>query len=502
AKNGVLRSESWVEAGLREAREIPGLDATDLSPRLTLLTDYALFQAERLKDNQTFSGKALASLDWNRKYDLSFVSEVVADAETLAGWIDELWDTFGGVSPEDEALEKLLVAPLPVWGKNLLPRAYLPEILHEAQQIYGGWLPRPVLTRIAHALKVPLSDVYGVTEFFTMFYTEPVGKKIIRICEDGPCLMRGAQAVQEALCKQLQVEPNHITADGEYTIEPVRCLGLCDYAPAAQVNETRHFEVSPDALETLLNNEPAPPAMHNRVGGLAKVALSNVHVVQPNSLDDYRAQGGLAALRKVLADLKPEAVIEVVKASKLVGRGGAAFPTGLKWQFTAANPPGPRYVICNADESEVGAFKDRVMMEGDPFRVLEGMIIACYAVEAEQGFFYIRGEHHDLYRRYVQAVADLEAAGWLGANIQGTDFTCRIAVRRGAGAYICGEETALMEAIEGKRGFPRLRPPFPTTHGLWGRPTVINNVETLSKVPPIIIHGGAWYQSLGTEESA
>jgi NADH-quinone oxidoreductase subunit F len=210
----------------------------------------------------------------------------------------------------------------------------------------------------------------------------------------------------------------------------------------------------------------------------------------------------MAALRKVLQTLSPEHVIETVKASKLVGRGGAAFPTGLKWQFTANNPPGPRYVICNADESEVGAFKDRVLLDGDPFRIIEGLLIACYAVGASEGYIYIRGEHRLSYERFVHAVAVLEQEGWLGERIAGGEFNCNVAVRRGAGAYICGEETALMEALEGKRGFPRLRPPFPTTHGLWGKPTVINNVETLSKIPAIIMHGGQWYSTLGTAESA
>ncbi|NJN96917.1 MAG: NADH-quinone oxidoreductase subunit L [Anaerolineales bacterium] len=204
----------------------------------------------------------------------------------------------------------------------------------------------------------------------------------------------------------------------------------------------------------------------------------------------------------MLAEMTPAEVIEVIKASKLVGRGGAAFPAGTKWQFAANNPPGPRYVICNADESEVGAFKDRTLMDGDPFRVVEGLIIACYAVGAAQGYIYVRGEHRLGYERFSHAVLELEKAGWLGDNIQGSGFTCRIAIRRGAGAYICGEETALIESIEGKRGFPRLRPPFPANKGLWGAPTVINNVETLAKVPSIVVHGGSWYNLLGTSESA
>ncbi len=501
AQDGLLRSDQWVELGLREGAAIPGLNAADLAPRLALLSGYDLFQATRLKDRRTFSGDELVTLDWQRKYDLALRPEVTA-GDSLAGWIERLWQDLGGVSPQDQALEKLLAERSPLWGVGLPDRSILLEVLHEAQAIYGGWLPRPVITRIARALDLPLSDVYGVTEFYTMFYTQPLGKKIIRICEDASCAIRGSEKVMAALCRHLQIAPGQTTPDGEYTIEPIRCLGLCDHAPSALVNETRHFELTPEKISFLLLNQPQNSQQKHQIGGLVKIALADVGVVDPSSLSDYRAQGGLAALRKALREMTPDQVIETIKVSKLVGRGGAAFPAGLKWQYTAANPPGPRYVICNADESEVGAFKDRVLMDADPFQVLEGLLICCYAVGAEQGFVYVRGEHRLGYERFCHAVTELEKAGWLGDNIQHTGFNCRIAVRRGAGAYVCGEETALMESIEGKRGFPRLRPPFPTTHGLWGHPTVINNVETFAKVSSIIIHGGHWYNALGTEESA
>jgi NADH-quinone oxidoreductase subunit F len=389
-----------------------------------------------------------------------------------------------------------------LWGGNGTGRSILLEVLHEAQAIFGGWLPRHVVTRIARTLQVPLSDVYGVTEFYTMFYTQPVGQKIIRICEDAPCAIHGAAKVEAALCWHLQIEPGETTPDGEYTIEPMRCLGLCDHAPAVLVNDTRHFQVTPERVHALLSNTPRHAQQQTNIGGRVMVAMSNVKVVDPTRLDEYRAQGGLAGLRKVLQEMTPAEVIEAVKASKLVGRGGAAFPAGVKWQFAANNPPGPRYVICNADESEVGAFKDRTLMDFDPFRVIEGLIIACYAIGAAQGYIYVRGEHRLGYERFAHAITELEKAGWLGDTIQGSNFSCRVAVRRGAGAYVCGEETALIESIEGKRGFPRLRPPFPANYGLWGKPTVINNVETLAKVPSIMVHGGGWYNSLGTQESA
>jgi NADH-quinone oxidoreductase subunit F len=498
AHQGVLRSDEWVEIGIREAVTIPDLDATNPAPRLSLLTDYDLFQALRASDQQTFSGYELAYLDWKRRYHLSLLPDAGDDSDTLIEWVEALWEEINA----EVALEKMLTERSPLWGSNVPNRSHLLEVLHEAQAIYGGWLPQPVIIRIARALNVPLANVYGMTEFYTMFYTKPVGKKIIRICQDASCAMRGAEEVQAAICRHLLIEPGETTADGEFTLEPVRCLGLCDRAPAALVNHTRHFDLTPNRISALLINEPQHRRQQNKIGGLVKVALANVGVIDPSSLDDYRAQGGLAALRKVLWEMTPEEVIGTIIASKLVGRGGAAFPTGLKWKAAAANPPGQRYVICNADESEVGAFKDRVLMDGDPFRVVEGLIIACYAVGAAQGFLYVRGEHRPDYERFCHAITELEKADWLGENIQGSGFDCHIAVRRGAGAYVCGEETALMESIEGRRGCPRLRPPFPTTCGLWGQPTVINNVETFAKVPPIIIHGGAWYVALGTEESA
>jgi NADH-quinone oxidoreductase subunit F len=353
--------------------------------------------------------------------------------------------------------------------------------------------------RVATALDLPVTDVFGVTEFYEMLHTKGVGRKLIRVCQDAPCALAGADDVVETLCRRLGIEPGETTPDGEYTVERVRCLGLCDRAPASLVNLDRYAPFDPAAPEVLLNSPPSSESL--AIGGLVKLALSNVSVIDPTRLEDYVSQGGLAALRQALCTMSPQQVLEAVKASKLVGRGGAAFPTGLKWEFAARNH-GPRYVVCNADESEPGAFKDRVLMEGDPFRVVEGLILACYAIGAHQGFIYVRGEHRRAFEGFAGAIQQLGAACCLGDNILDSGFDCEIEVRRGAGAYVCGEETALMESIEGKRGFPRLRPPFPTDRGLWGHPTVINNVETLAKVPPIILHGASWYNALGTPESA
>lgn len=494
--DGGVRSDRWVEAGLAQANDLPGLAVTAAAPRQRLLADYDLFRLIRLKDGVELRGTDIAQADWQRKYEVRLLPELEGALSELQAWVEERWAELGGPDRRYAALEQALAR----YAAGPLPRrSYLLEVLHDAQEIFGGWLPRPAVERIAAGLGVPQAEVYGVTEFYELFHTEPVGSKVIRVCQDAPCAVRGADALTANLCRHLGIRPGETTADGRFSVEPVRCLGLCDAAPAVLVNHTRYAPAPPDAAGAILLGLPATPRL--RVGGLVKVALANVGLVDPASLEDYQAQGGLAALRKALFEMTPGQVLQAVKESKLVGRGGAAYPTGLKWQHAVENPP-PRYVICNADESEPGAFKDRVLMDGDPFRVVEGLMLACYAVGAERGFIYVRGEHRLGYERFSHAVRTLEAAGWLGENIQGTGWRLSIEVRRGAGAYVCGEETALMESIEGKRGFPRLRPPFPTTSGLWGRPTVINNVETLAKVPSIVVHGPRWYNALGTPDSA
>lgn len=232
-----------------------------------------------------------------------------------------------------------------------------------------------------------------------------------------------------------------------------------------------------------------------------RIVLRNIGVIDPKSIDQYIARDGYFALHKALFEMTPQQVIQTVKESGLRGRGGAGFPTGLKWEFTAKVQADQKYVVCNADEGEPGTFKDRLIMEGDPHSVIEAMIICGYAVGATKGYIYIRGEYYGSVENVQKAIKDAYEYGFLGKNILGSGFSFDLTVRLGAGAYVCGEETALLESIEGKSGRPRLKPPYPPTHGLFGKPTVINNVETFANVPQIILNGANWFKQFGTKGS-
>ncbi|MFW6070690.1 MAG: NAD(P)H-dependent oxidoreductase subunit E, partial [bacterium] len=384
------------------------------------------------------------------------------------------------------------VAP---YGRRML----LPA-LHRAQAHYG-WLPEEVQMAISEALRVPLADVHGVIEFYTMFYNEPTAQRVIRVCEDPACAMGGAEEVIEAIEAQLGLEHGETSADGSVTFERVPCLGMCEFAPVALNGEQPAGDLTPsDVPEFLAGNYPEPEA---RVYGEPLWLSGRVGKVDPESLGDYEAHEGYAALRKAL-EMTPEALIEMMKGSDVLGRGGAMFPLGQKWAFTRGAPgePDQKHIIANADESEPGTFKDRVLMENDPFSLIEAMTMAGYAVGAENGWIFVRGEYPRAARRLQTAIDKAREAGYLGRDILGQKgFNFDIELRLGAGAYICGEETALFEAIEGKRGFPRIKPPFPTTHGLFGQPTAINNVETLLAALAVVRLGVDEWASQGTEES-
>ena len=386
-------------------------------------------------------------------------------------------------------------------------RSQLLPALHAVQDRVG-WISQPALNYISRRLAVPPAEAYGVATFYALFATKPRPPVMAHVCDDIACRVAGAEETCAAL--ERTIGPEGVAgADGSIGWMRSPCLGLCDRAPAALVTTAgEHGRVASaapvDAAGVLARLDGGgSPRHHERIpqhGDPSLRLLRRVGIVDPTSLDDYRAHGGYTALARAI-QIGGESVIAEVTASKLMGRGGAAFPTGRKWAAVAAQPAQPHYLVCNADESEPGTFKDRVILEGDPFAIVEAMTIAAVATGASVGFLYIRGEYPEAEAAVRGAVASARAASLLGPDILGSGTAFDIEVRRGAGAYICGEETALFESIEGKRGEPRNKPPFPVEVGLFGKPTVVNNVETLLNIPLILEMGGEAYAGIGTDGS-
>ena len=376
-------------------------------------------------------------------------------------------------------------------------RAALLPALHAAQHFHG-WISEAVATEVSSILGVPLADVHGVIDFYEMLSREPLGRTVARVCNAPVCALAGSDELANALCRHLKVAPGEVSSDGEFTVEHAPCLGLCDHAPALLVGETALGQGDPRQAAAICARSTAKPISF--VGGDIRILTANCGRGHSASFADYSNNGGYAGVQKALT-MTPQDVVAELKAAGLVGRGGAAFPTGIKWEGAAKAAGQPKYIVCNADESEPGTFKDRILMEEDPHRTIEGMIIAAHAVGASRGYIYVRGEYPYAFQIMSAAVSEARQAGAIGGNIFASGLDFDIEMRLGAGAYICGEETALLESIEGKRGFPRIKPPFPTTHGLFGQPTVINNVETFCNVPLIFERGAAEYRKIGTERS-
>jgi NADH-quinone oxidoreductase subunit F len=400
-------------------------------------------------------------------------------------------------------------------------RHLLLPVLHAVQSRIG-WISEGALNYVCTRLSVPPAEAYGVATFYAMFSLVPRPPKVVHVCDDIACRVNGA----ETICAELEQrfgKPGEPALDGRVTWQRSPCLGQCDRAPAvffqlagegqkdwtlthavpATVVEaavrTEHPE-SP-SKEVWLDAESGPTPSRAQFYADPGRLLRRAGIVDPTSLDDYRAHGGYTALRRAIK-LGPEGVLREVSDSRLVGRGGALFPTGRKWEAVARAVVRPHYLVCNADESEPGTFKDRVLMEEDPFALIEAMTIAGFATGSEQGYLYIRGEYPLAAERLGSAIEQARARGFLGTDVLGEGVRFDIDLRRGAGAYICGEETALFNSIEGLRGEPRNKPPFPVQSGLFGKPTVINNVETLVNVLDIVAEGGQAYAQLGTEQSA
>lgn len=352
-----------------------------------------------------------------------------------------------------------------------------------ALQATAGWISSGGLNYLCAALQVPPAEAFGVASFYELFRTDDPGhdQSVHHVCMDTSCHIAGA----EAFAQQLESEGKKVHRGP--------CLGQCEKAPARFVqgrNEPDQVPAdTPDDLIVLPQQGSPDLRLMHRIG-----------VVDPTSLQSYRDHGGFAMLRHAI-DVGPDAVMDEIGSAELSGRGGAAFPTAVKWRAVASEQGRPKHVIANADESEPGTFKDRVLMENDPFALIESLTIAGLSVGADNGWIYIRGEYPLATTRLRNAIDQCRTAGLLGDDVMGSGRRFDVELRRGGGAYICGEETALMESIEGFRGEPRNKPPFPTTHGLFGEPTAVNNPETLLNVLDILEVGADHYRTLGSERS-
>ena len=438
--------------------------------------------------------------------------EEQAAVDTL---LKEIESESGGASPQFAADGHAAFNGLASHSRRHL----LLPVLHAIQERVG-WISPGALNYASLRLGVPPAETHGVASFYEMFSLAEQPPVVAHVCDDIACMTRGAEALRAGLEKKLGPAGKPCVA-GKAIWQRSSCLGLCERAPAALVTvagKTPSERVLAPANAEDVSSAIAEAASGKLSGSIdtlnAKASvpqsgqpqlklLRRVGQARPESLDDCKRLGGYQALRKAF-ELGPERVIQEVIDARLLGRGGAAFPTGKKWEAVAQQRDSscPHYVICNADESEPGTFKDRVLMEGDPFAILEGMTIAAFATGAKKGFIYLRGEYPFALERLQHAIRGAREQHFLGNKILGRDFSFDVEIRRGAGAYICGEETALFNSIEGYRGEPRNKPPFPTQSGLFRQPTVVNNVETLVNVPEIILSSGAAYARIGTASSS
>jgi NADH-quinone oxidoreductase subunit F len=385
-------------------------------------------------------------------------------------------------------------------------RHLLLPVLQAVQRRVGHLTPG-ALAYVCERLEVPPAEAYGVATFYALLSVDERPPRVLHVCEDLACRTNGALGLLDGL--EQHVGPPGTVAGGA-TWEHSPCLGQCDRGPAVLVTEAGERPVEAvltragldEVIAALAGGVPAafPRATVPQAGEPGLRLLARVGRVDPLSLDAYRAEGGFDALRRAFR-LGPEGVIREVRESELSGRGGAAFPTGVKWEAVARQPARPHYLVCNADESEPGTFKDRVILEGDPYAIVEAMTIAAFATSCSKGYVYLRGEYPQAHAALAHALDECRRRGLLGFDILGSGFGFEVEIRLGSGAYICGEETAIFASIEGYRGEPRTKPPFPTERGLFGKPTVVNNVETLVNVLEIVRRGGPGYAATGSGRS-
>jgi NADH-quinone oxidoreductase subunit F len=423
------------------------------------------------------------------------------------------------------------------FASHYAPENRVSAVLHALYlvQEQQGYISNNAVRHVAQVIGCTTAEVEDVVSYYVMFHRNPVGKYVLQVCTTLSCALAGAERVLEELQHKLGIKDGETDPTGMFTIQKMECLGACDRAPVMMVNNDHWHEhlkpeqvgglvdrIKTDGLKALnkchLCEERISEGLSS--GALAKEGAKTTTPAKAKALPDYepvltqfaftlggaeldhylKNQAGYQGLKKALS-MTPDAVIEEVKKSGLRGRGGAGFPTGLKWQFVDKKSPKPKYIVCNADESEPGTFKDHLLMERNPHLLIEGCVIGCYAIGSKAAYIYIRGEFQHLFPTMQKAIDDARKAGYVGKNIQGSGFDCEVYLHRGAGAYEAGEETALLESLEGKRAQPRFKPPFPAVEGAWKCPTAVNNVETLCNVPLVLTRGAEWYASLGPEKN-
>lgn len=383
------------------------------------------------------------------------------------------------------------------------PKAAMLPLLWLVQE-NKGYISKEAEAWVGQTLGVARSHVREAVSFYTMFHTAPVGRHELRVCTSLPCRLSGSKKVMDQIKGGLKIDPGETTPGQEVTLTEVECLCACEMSPMAQLDETfvgpLEGEIVNKIIQAALQKVkgstalPEPEPFISTEGPILSTRFKNSGGTW---LEDYLADGGYLAAEKALTSMTPDQVIDEVSNANLRGLGGAGFPAGKKWSFVPKEINKPKYLVANADEGEPGTFKDRYIMERDPHALLEGMIISAYAIGSHKAYVYIRGEYFRSAKRLQRALDEAYTKGWLGRNIQGTGFDLDVVIHRGAGAYICGEETALLTSLEGGKGFPRLKPPFPAISGLFSCPTIVNNVETLACVPFILRNGAERFAGIG-----
>ena len=407
------------------------------------------------------------------------------------------------LSPQLENKFNDLVTRYPVKRSALIPM-----MLYAQDEL--GHLGDEILEEIARRLDLNIVQVTETLAYYSMLHRKPMGRYHIQVCTNISCMLRGGNELYQHVQKRLGIGNKEVSPSGTFSLEEVECMGACTGAPCMQVNYDFHENLDAAKVDEIFEQlqdgkvpKPVPVisgSVHERLPAEVPVISKRFGIPNSHKIDVYMQHEGYQALEKALKQMTPDQIIDELKKSSLRGRGGAGFPTGMKWSFV---PKGnqQKYILANADESEPGTSKDRPLMEMDPHQLIEGMVIAGRAVNANRGYIYIRGEYRYIIDIMDVAVAEAYAKGYLGKNILGSGFDFDLCTHTGAGAYECGEESALMESLEGKRGYPRIRPPFPAVVGLYGCPTVINNAETLSTVPAVLRMGGEAYAALGTPKN-